>query len=88
MMRPNPRTDHRPLSPADVERLDELLGQEGEKRLRALIRDAIGLRDAMPGSPEIRGLLRRAVEQVNSEQLFDVTQRSVAASNRPPRTGR
>jgi len=51
-----------PLTPAERTRLDALLEQTDDARaLRALIRDALGIRDSMPSHREERTLLRRAV---------------------------
>jgi hypothetical protein len=64
-MRPAPakrRNPGAPLTKSESARLDTLLEQTDDVRiLRALIRDAVGIRDAMPSHRDVRDLLRRAV---------------------------
>lgn len=70
------------MSLARQRRLDQLISEVPDHALRGAIRDALGLRRAVPDNQELRELMREAVYYVDGERLLEQNERSKAAEGR------
>jgi hypothetical protein len=70
------------MNRARQERLDQLITEVPDHALRGAIRDALGLRRALPGNKELRDLMHEAVNYVNETRKLEQNERSKAAEKR------